>query len=39
MHELYLAEEAKDQKKVEEILKECQIINNKIQEIKSSRSS
>lgn len=39
MRELYLAEEAKDQKKVEEILKECQIINNKIQEIKSSRSS
>ncbi len=39
MHELYLAEESKDQQKVEEILKECQIINNKIQEIKSRRSS
>jgi hypothetical protein len=39
MRELYLAEEAKDQEKVEEILKACQIINNKIQEIKSSRSS
>lgn len=38
MRELYLAEEAKEQKKVEEILKECQIINNKIQAIKSSRS-
>lgn len=38
MHELYKAEEVHDESKIQEILKECQIINNKIHEIKNSRS-
>jgi DNA primase len=35
MRELYLAEEAKDTTKSNEILKECQIISNKIEQIKN----
>ncbi|MFM7088236.1 MAG: DNA primase [Candidatus Paceibacterota bacterium] len=38
LHELYKAEEVGDESKIQEILKECQIINNKIHEIKNSRS-
>ncbi len=38
MRELYEAEEARDVEKTQEILKECQIINNKIQDLKNSRS-
>ncbi|MFN4181310.1 MAG: toprim domain-containing protein, partial [Candidatus Paceibacteria bacterium] len=38
MHELYKAEEMNDEAKIQEILKDCQIINNKIHEIKNSRS-
>lgn len=37
MRELYLAEEKGDIDKSTQILKECQIINNKIQEIKNGR--
>ena len=37
MRELYLAEEAKDLEKSNQILKECQIVNNKIQDIKNGR--
>lgn len=37
MRELYKAEEAGDTKKSNEILKECQVLNDKIQEIKNGR--
>ncbi len=38
MRELYEAEEAGDNEKTQAILKECQIINNKIQDLKNSRA-
>jgi hypothetical protein len=37
MRELYLAEEAKDFQKSAVILRECQEINTKLEEIKNSR--
>lgn len=37
MRELYRAEEEKDNSKAAEIFKECQILNNKLQEIKNNR--
>ncbi len=37
MRELHVAEENKDKAKSEQILKECQVINNKIQGFKNSR--
>jgi hypothetical protein len=39
MHELREAEEAKDPQKSAQILAECQIINNKIQDIKNNKNS
>jgi DNA primase len=38
MRELHLAEESKDKNKSAQILKECQIISNKIQDLKNNRS-
>ena len=38
MRELYTAEEAKDKDKATEILKECQIISNKIEELKNEKN-
>jgi len=37
MRELYLAEEAGDPQKSNQILKECQLLNNQIQDIKNGR--
>lgn len=39
MRELYLAEEKGDKEKSNQILKELQILNNKVQEIKNSRKN
>lgn len=39
MHELHQAEQAGDKEKSMQILAECQVINNKIQEIKNGRTN